>query len=363
MSRAEVSVGDAILAPRGHMTQPDGNTVHEQNNEYNIPNFYAVVPVTSKLSLGAGLGSYWGTGTNWGPNSPLQYATTQANITNVDDSLVASYKVTNQWSLAASLDNDYSKADESYNFPNPTQSAGGLQLKANDDAFGYRLATMYKINDQNQVGLMYRSRINHTYDGNVYASNIGGYYQGAIPGLPSSFETKAEEKSVLPQSVMMGYSFKPTTKWKINLDLEWVDWSSTKYQTLTYPNATPQEAAFLGLGVNPTPADWHSAWSESIGTEYSVTDRFRVRLGYYHHEGVIPDATFNPAIPDSNSNGYTTGVGFDITKNLTIDIAYNLLVYDSRSIINSVSSGFGGNVDGKYSQYMNIGLVSLTYKF
>ena len=56
---------------------------------------------------------YWGLGTNWGPNSPLQYATTQANITDVDNSLVASYQVTKQWSIAASADNDYSRADES----------------------------------------------------------------------------------------------------------------------------------------------------------------------------------------------------------------------------------------------------------
>ena len=199
--------------------------------------------------------------------------------------------------------------------------------------------------------------------GNVYADNIGAYWQGQIAGLPSSFETKAEEKSVLPQSVVMGYSFKPTSKWTINADLEWVDWSSTKYQTLTYPGATAQQLAFLGLGTNPTPADWHSAWSESIGAQYAVTDRFRVRLGYYHHEGVIPDATFNPELPDSNSNGYTTGFGFDITKRLTLDIAYSALFYDSRSITNSVSSVFGGNVDGKYKNSTNIGLVSLTYKF
>ena len=82
MSRPEISVGDAIIAPRGQMTQPNGNTVHMQNNEYNIPNFYAVVPVIpNKLSIGVGSGSYWGLGTNWGPDSPLRYATTQANIT------------------------------------------------------------------------------------------------------------------------------------------------------------------------------------------------------------------------------------------------------------------------------------------
>jgi long-chain fatty acid transport protein len=367
ISSPEVSVGEAIIAPRGQMTQPNGNTVHEQNNEYDIPNFYAVVPIIpKKLSIGAGGGSYWGLGTNWGPNSPLRYATTQANITDVDNSLAASYQVTEQWSLAASVDNDYSRADESYALNNFISPDGVIELKGRDDAWGYRLATMFKINDKNQVGLMYRSRIDHDYTGKVIINGINtGVYSGF--GLTSSnLITKAEEKSVLPQSVVLGYSFKPTTKWTINADLEWMDWSSTKYQTITYPNATAGQAAFLNLGGNPTPQNWHSAWSESIGTQYDVTDRFRVRLGYYHHGRVISNTNFNPVIPDSNSNGYTTGFGFDITKRLSLDVAYSVLIYDSRGITNSVAinnAGAAGSVDGKYSQCVNIGLVSLTYKF
>ena len=366
MSRPEISVGDAIIAPRGgRYTSTTGDTVHMQNNEYNIPNFYAVVPVIpSKLTLGFSSGSNWGLGTNWGPDSSLRYATTQASIQDVDNSLVAAYQVTKQWSIAASADNDYSKADLSNKFSNLGFAAydGGFELKGTDDAWGYRLATMFKINDQNQVGLMYRSRVNHNYVGNVFVDNIGPYYQAAIPGLGSSFETKVEEKSVLPQSVVMGYSFKPTTKWTINADLEWMDWSSAKYQALTYPGASPQQLAFLGLSANPTPQNWHSVWSESIGTQYAVTDRFRVRLGYYHHQSPIPSNTFNPDLPDSSSNGVTTGFGFDITKHLTIDVAYSAMFYATRDITNTVSSPYG-SVNGKYQDFTNIGLVSLTYKF
>ncbi len=359
----EVSIGDALLAPRAQMKQPNGNIIHEENNEFNIPNFYAVVPVSNKLSVGLGSGSNWGLGTNWGYNTPLSYATTQASIMNVDNSLVASFKATEKLSLAVSLDNDYSKVDESSNFPNPTQSNGGLELKGTDDSWGYRLATMFRINDQNQVGLMYRSRINHTYEGSLNADNVGAYWQGEIPGLPSSFITNAKVKTVLPQSVVLGYSLKPTKKLTINADLEWMDWSSTKYQTVSYPNATPQELAFLGLGTNPTPQNWHSAWSESIGAQYALTDRFRVSVGYYHPGRVIAKANFNPVIPDSNSNGDTTGVGLDVTKKLTLDVAYSALIYDSRGITNTVSNVFGGSVNGKYQQIIHIGMVSLTYKF
>ena len=171
---------------------------------------------------------------------------------------MASYQVTKQWSLAASVDNDYSKADESIlsNLIWPGLAPnGGAELKGGDDAWGYRLATMFKINDQNQVGLMYRSRIDHDYAGKISVNGMGPYYQGTLSGFSSSsFVTNVEEKSVLPQSVVLGYSFKPTTKWTINADLEWMDWSSTKYQTLTFSNSTPQQSAFLIL-ANPTPAE------------------------------------------------------------------------------------------------------------
>jgi len=368
MSSPEVSVGDAIIAPRAHMTQPGGNTVHEQNNEFSIPNFYAVVPlIPSKLSVGVGSGSYWGLGTNWGYNGPLSYGTTQAKITDIDNSLVASYQVTQQWSLAASADNDYSRVNESWAYKNASGGVsfgpdGNIEVKGGNDAWGYRLATMFKINDQNQVGLMYRSRINHDYTGKITVNGISPTLQSVDGFSGSTYITDIEEKSVLPQSVVLGYSFKPTTKWTINLDLEWMDWSSTKNQTLTFFGASAQQLQFLNTG-NPRPENWHSAWSESIGTQYAVTDRFRVRLGYYHHGRVVSGADFNPEIPDSNSNGYTTGFGYDLTKRLTLDVAYSALVYDSRNITNTVSNVFGGSVDGKYEQFINIGLVSLTYKF
>jgi long-chain fatty acid transport protein len=363
MSRPEITVGDAIIAPRAHYTSTTGQKVNEQNNEYNIPNVYVVIPlIPSKLTVGLGSGSNWGLGTNWGPDGPLRYATTQANITDIDNSLVASYQVTDQWSLAASADNDYSRVDESKAFSNAGFGPdGGIELKGGDDAWGYRLATMFKINDQNQFGLMYRSRINHEYEGKATINGISPVFQGLFGFAGSSFITNVDVKSVLPQSVVLGYSFKPTTKWTVNFDLEWMDWSSTKMQAITFESGTPGQLAFLNTG-NPTPENWHSAWSESIGTQYAVNDHFRVRLGYFHHGRVIANANLSPVLPDNNSNGYTSGFGYDLTKRLTLDVMYSALVYDSRNVTNTVSNPFG-TVNGKYNEFINTAMVSLTYKF
>lgn len=360
-----ITLSDAVVAPRASFKNSSGNETQMLNYEYDIPTFYAAIPIVkNKFTIGVGSGSYWGLGTDWGQNSSINTVATKSNLMNTDSMITGTYQVTNQWSVAVGADNDYSKADENRKFANylPSEGYGNQELKATDDAWGYRLATLFKINDQNQVGLMYRSPISHKYTGNVYVDGIGQTYSEVFFGnaTTTSFETKATEKLELPQSVVLGYSFKPTSKWTINLDLEWMDWASIKQELISFPNATPSQAVFLQQGVNPVVHNWNSSWSEGIGTEYKVTDRFRLRAGFYHHGTVGPDDDFDPAVPDLQAFGITEGFGYDLTKNLTIDVGYSAQLFQSRKVSTVLGSGAA---NGKYSQFINDGVVSLTYRF
>jgi long-chain fatty acid transport protein len=347
-----ITAGDIFIAPMAEFQNyPNGNDVKADRKIFNIPDFYAVTPVGKKLSLGFGSGSYWGLGTNWGNSSTLKYASTSATIINMDTSLAASYQITDQWSFAASADNDYSKVDENQKL-NAFGNDYGLEIKEKDDAWGYRLATMFRINDQNQIGLMYRSRVNHRYSGNISIDN--GFF-----GLPSDYNTKVTEKITLPQSFIMGYSFKPTHRWTLNFDLEWMDWASFKKENLTFPNETnPTNLAILS-NFTPVPHDWKSSWSESVGAEYAATEKLRLRGGYFHHVSVGPDNTFNPALPDMDSHGMTIGFGYSFNQHLSLDVAYGLAIYEPRKVENNPNP----TVDGRYSEITNFGAASLTYKF
>jgi long-chain fatty acid transport protein len=281
--------------------------------------------------------------------------------------LVAAYKITDRWSVGVGAIDDQSKFehDEALN-----QSPDGNALfKANDNAWGFNLATLFKLNEQNQFGLDYKSPIHHTYDGTLYLNGLNPGGLGSPPFFnATSFSTEAVQKFTLPQSVTLGYTLKPTSKWKLNFDLGWTDWSQYKQQATSYPNLTNGNQLFvLGLG-NPQPRDWRSVWSEALGTEYAITDTFRLRAGYAHHQTPIPGINFDTEFPDSDSNAYTGGFGYDITKNLTIDVAYAAVFYESRSIVNSVGSVFAGigepyTMSGKYQEFISIGEVTLTYKF
>lgn len=358
----------SVLAPRASFKNTSGNTTKMQNDEYEIPDLYTVIPVIkNKLTLGIGSGSYWGLGTDWSPDSFSRYVATKSVLANTDTMLTAAYQVTNQWSVAAGADNDYSQADESRLVPqigiNGVTNAGE-EAKVKDDAWGYRLATLFKINDSNQVGLMYRSPISHEYIGKIYLDNL----VNPTLGIPfntifggSSYQTRITEKLVLPQSVVIGYSYKPTRKWTINFDLEWMDWSSIKHELISFPDVAPGSAISQILNTgNPLVHDWHSAWTENIGTEYAVTDRFRLRAGFFHNPEVGPGVDFDSAIIDSNTFGFTGGFGYDITKNLTIDIGYAALASWPRKVNPILGQGL---LDGKYYGFSNDGSVSLTYKF
>ena len=141
------------------------------------------------------------------------------------------------------------------------------------------------------------------------------------------------------------------------------DWSYYKNQTTYYPNlSNAGEIAVLGTG-NPQAREWHSVWSESLGVQYAVNDKLRLRTGYEHHQTPVPENTADSQFPDSDSDAVTFGVGYDITSRLTVDIAYVADFYQSRNVVNTVGNSVGAFTSGKYSEFVNVGTFSLTYKF
>ena len=365
----EVSVGVALLAPQSDYKNTAGDTTQMRRNTFFIPHLYAAVPIIDKLTIGLGTTSYFGLGTEWAQDSNLRYVSTESVIENKDYMLTAAYQVTDQWTFAVSADNDDTKASKAKKLQQASGTDANFQLKAKDDAWGYRIATMFKVNNQHQFGLMYRSSISHRYEGKAYIDGLdasptlfgmglsSNSYSGVFGG--SSYETRLSEKFTLPQSVVIGYSFKPTSKWTFNLDLEWMDWSSVKHDAINWLDETDASRLAILNGGNPEARDWKSVWSEAVGAEYAATDRLRLRGGYYHHATPISQNTLHSNLPDANSHGIATGFGYDLTKHLTVDVAYSAIFYETRKVTSDINSA----INGTYKQFVNTAYLTLTYKF
>jgi long-chain fatty acid transport protein len=87
-------------------------------------------------------------------------------------------------------------------------------------------------------------------------------------------------------------------------------------------------------------------------------DALKIRAGYlYDHSPVTPEYV-EPLLPDANRNGVNVGLGYQITKEISVDVSYMFLKFDQRQAVNTAI-----NFDGTYNATANLFGVDLGYTF
>ena len=275
--------------------------------------------------------------------------------------LTTAYEINDNISVGASADYTAASVDM-HRQTVPEVGGGDFQVKGKDNnAWGYRLSALYKLNMRHSFGLMYRSATQIKYKGELYLNGNTLSIPGIGSVFGSSYSTSVISNSTLPRSVVFGYCFKPTDKWRFEADMEWMDWASTKSTSYDYPDEkNPARLNLLNIGVNPTfERNWHSVFSYSCGTEYKINDTWKLRAGYFYHKTPIAQANFETSLPDASANSVTFGVGYAINKNLNFDFAYAAMFFDPRKVTNNVGSS---GINGTYHSFDNIYMATVTFK-
>jgi long-chain fatty acid transport protein len=367
-SKLSASLGASVIQPFTNYKDTSENETKMRRQIFTIPNFFAVSNFgLEKFAFGVGATSYWGLGTYWSGDSFSKYVSTRADYSTQDVMLTAAYEINDNLSIGVSADYTKSNVDKNKKLRQESGAApdGDFQLKGRDDsAWGYRLSTLYKLNDRHSFGLMYRSPVDVKYKGKIYLNNLNNTYAAVFGG--TQYEVDVTSKQELPQSLLFGYCYKPGDKWRFEFDAEWMDWSSTENEKIDYPSGYGSDPggnreAILNAG-NPDPKDWHAVFSYAFGTEYKVNDTLKLRGGYFYHKTPIPQGTFNTNLPDATSNSVTVGAGINLNKNTTLDFAYAAMFFNKRKVNNAVGSTSGANINGKYSAFTNVYLLTLTFK-
>ena len=360
-----VSLGASVIQPFCSYEDTAGNQTDRRRQIFTIPNAFVVSDFgLDKFSFGLGATSYWGLGTYWSEDSFSKYVATKSDLSTQDVMFTAAYELNKNISVGVGVDYTKALVDKKKKLIQLGGGDGDFQLKGRDNnSWGYRLSTLYKLNKNHSFGLMYRSAMDLVYKGKVYLNDLNGAglnYQATFGG--TSYATDMSTKSKLPQSILLGYCFKPDDKWRFEADMEWMDWSSVNKEQIDYPSETNIGRLNVLNAGNPVQRNWRAVLSYAFGTEYKVNDNWKLRLGYFFHKTPIPEGTFDTALPDSTSNSLTLGTGYQINKNLILDLAYAGMFFNPRKINNAVGSSSGASINGKYSTLINVYLVTLTFK-
>jgi long-chain fatty acid transport protein len=207
-----------------------------------------------------------------------------------------------------------------------------MNIEADGGGWGYNLGLLYRSRSNWAVGLAYRNGISIEQQGTLELTGIATAMQPLFGG--SSFRTSVRTTTDFPEIADLGLAYRPTERWLVDVDMEWVGWSSFQRATLDLENEVPA----AGVTDISVAQDWHDSWAYKIGGEYRLNHHLFVRTGYAYLGTSVPEKTLTAGNPDANQQNFSVGIGWHKVP-WTVDGFYNFGAFRKRHVTNTILSG------------------------
>jgi long-chain fatty acid transport protein len=296
--------------------------------------FYVYAPEKLPLSFGAAYYMPYGLALEWPDRVPFRYITTQAALEYHTLSGVIAWEATPTLSIGAGPTINFAGTDLRRGVTAPGDE---FRFTGTDMDFGAVAGILWKPFTRHAFGVSYRSETTMNFEG---TSRTSPQY------LPRQ---DAEARVPFPQVIIAGYSFRPTTNWNFEIDVDWTDWDQLDTPVLKQ-----------STGNIPLPLEWESSWALEVGgTRYFRESGLHVSAGYVFIENSVPEDSFNPMVPDQDLHVFSAGVGGQHGR-LAWDLTYQYTFGTGRTVSSSVN---GPTVSGDYDFNAHGISASLGWRF
>jgi long-chain fatty acid transport protein len=360
----QVELGTTLLFPNREFQSASGSTFETEDTVYFPSTFYITHKFSDKISAGLGVFNPFGLGTDWGETWEGRYLATKSEMATYNINPAVSVQVLPWLSLAAGLDILIldAKLQNKINLTGATMGAFGSLPDANQKfdgdgtGVGFNVGLAADLTKDISLGFSYRSEISVDPEGDVSFAIPGSIPEPLYSGLRSTFtDSGAKTHITLPQQIYAGVAYKGLPRWIFEAGMRWEGWSSFKHLKVNLDNGLSQVQA----------RNWDDTFAIDFGAQYKLNDRVTLRGGYLFGENPVPDDTFEPAIPDSDTHLFCIGSSFAFDK-LGFDLAYAYQLQYDRNKNNAIGDPFNpgtGTANGKYSTDIHLIAASLAYKF
>ncbi|MGC9941216.1 MAG: outer membrane protein transport protein [Verrucomicrobiota bacterium] len=337
LSGENIRVGLYMISPGVKYTSPDGATAKANSDFQPVPQVYATCSLpNTPISLGLGIYVPYGLSINWGDNAPFNTIAQSGNLTYVTINPVVAWRVCQTLSVAIGPTINYSQASfKQAFFYSPLAPLGQFSVKGDGTDLGFNAGILWQPHPMVSFGINYRSPTSIVYSGNSEFS----------PVAPSTSTTATIK---FPQYVVGGVSFRPTTNWNVEVDVNWTDWDTEKQIVFNSPS----------FGDLALPLDFKSSFTYDFGVTRQLGKGYFASVGYIYSQNSSPDQNFTPLIPDANLQ--LGGIGFGHHgQRWDWAVGYQFAFNAGRT----VSGNANPLADGTYRIFNNAFNVATTYKF
>jgi long-chain fatty acid transport protein len=308
------------------------DSINSQQQWAALPQTFSTLSFTN-YHLAAGLGVYspYGLSMEWPNNAPWTRSGQSGRIDYFRLNPVLAWQPCATFSIAAGAMLDYSQAELETSTP-------GFSLRGRATDPGFNVAILWHPLPQHSLGLMYRSATDMNYQGHI------SYL--TPPPYPQPPSEQAELNFHFPQTLVAGYSYRPSRNWNLEADADWTDWSCLRDTSIQTPS-----------GSAPLDFNWKQSTIFEFGATRCFGNGWRASAGYMFSQNSVPSASFNPLIPDSDRHIFSIGVG-KTYRHLSWDAAYQLGYGPARSV-----TADNNSPNGSYEFFSNALSINLGWHF
>jgi len=322
--------------------------------------FYSYGNEEHGLSLGFGIYEPSGLSVNWPNSTGFRTDGTQAALEEIAFNPVIAYKLLDTLSIGAGVAANYANLDLRQGLLWPSQ--GFDQFRFQGDGWGVsgNFGILWKPISQLSFGAALQTGTKITLDGYTTAYNNVATALPQSPYYYPAFSTRTDAQAdfQFPLKAEAGISYRPTPKWNVEFDADYIDWDSMGTVNIQQASGVP---GLLPLDV-PVTLDWQSSMYYELGATRYFDNGWHVSAGYIFNQNSLSSTHYSPLVADEDRHFFSVGLGHK-GQHLDFDIAYQFGYGPDRTVTGNTPSAAGQTADGTYSFISNAVSVSVGWHF
>lgn len=373
----QVYLGGSIVVPsatfRGTATDAfgrpvSGDTRRDAGEAAVVPFGHFTYRVTPDLSVGLALTSPFGLATYHGPGWAGRYQAEKSDLRTIDFNPAVAYRIAPWLSVGAGLSVQTARAVFSSALNSSAIGFGAtgrllpladgqFNLRGDDVSVGYNVGVLIEPRAGTRIGLTYRSRIQHDFEGEA-TYDVPAALRNASAATRARFRNSgAGAKLVLPDTAGISFTQEFGPRWTGYLDATWTNWS--RFRSLSAYRNT-------GEAVANVPQNYRDSFFVALGASYRATDWLTLRAGTAFDKTPVRDEFRTARVPDEDRYWLSIGTSIRLAPNTTLDAGYAHLFISSARINEETRADTGallGRLQGKYDSSVDILTVGLRSTF
>jgi long-chain fatty acid transport protein len=338
-----------------------GGTFHNQKPFGALPQLYYVHGnQDGTFSFGLGIYAPAGLSIKWQDDTGFRTLGTIGSVEEIAINPVVAFKILPSLSVGGGLSANYGNVDLRQGILWPTQPYDQLRFQGDGWGLAGNLGLRWQPVQKLAFGVSMHSGMKTDMEGYTTAyNNVSTPLPPPLNNYPTfSTRTGAKADFQFPLTANGGVSYRPTTNWNIEVDADYIDWSSmgtvTIQQSSAFPPLFPKNIQL--------PLEWKSSWYYMLGATRYFDNGWHLSAGYIFNQNSVPDYHYTTVVADENRHFFSLGIGRK-GKEFDFDISYQFGYGPDRTVSGSAPSAAGQTANGTYGFISNAVAVSVGWHF